>query len=313
MKAIEVSSTEYKNYNFESHIFNNPNFIEFNKEKCSKIIFLIFKDSKVRFGMPIGIKENIIKCPFSAPFGGIAYKNQKIKSNAFYLALEALKFYGKLNNYDSIELFLPPSFYDPDNHAKFLTAALMAGYNIDFIEINHSYNLDHFNDDYLSSINYGARKALNIALSKELNFSICISDIEKINAYNIIKQNRNEKGYPLKLSVDEIFDTVKFIKSFFFEVQIPDGTGIASAICFEVQKEIIQVIYWGNLTRYNEYKSINFLSYKLFNFFKKLNYKIIDIGPSSENGIVNFGLSDFKEGIGCDKHLKFHLTNTFHN
>lgn len=313
MKVLELNYNEYSNYNFESHIFNGLDFIEFNKDKCTRVIFLVFKDSKIRFGLPVGIKNNIIKSPFSAPFGGITYKKNNAKHISFSIALKALNNYARLNKYDSIEFFLPPSFYDKDNHAKFITAALMSDFSVNFIEINHSFNLKNFGSDYLKFINYGARKALNIAFAKELTFSVCITDEQKINAYNIIKKNRQERGFPLKLSQDDIFGTIGFIKSFFFIVSLPNGVGIASAICYEVQNEIIQIIYWGNLTKYSDNKPINFLSYKLFDFFKNLNYKVIDIGPSSEDGIVNYGLSDFKESIGCDKYLKFNLINKLNN
>jgi len=50
------------------------------------------------------------------------------------------------------------------------------------------------------------------------------------------------------------------------------------------------------------------LSYKIFEYFKGIGYQTVDIGPSSERGVVNFGLSEFKESIGCDKHLKINFT-----
>jgi acetyltransferase-like isoleucine patch superfamily enzyme/RimJ/RimL family protein N-acetyltransferase len=49
---------------------------------------------------------------------------------------------------------------------------------------------------------------------------------------------------------------------------------------------------------------MNFLAYKIFEYYSDLNYKFIDLGPSSENSVPNIGLCDFKESIGCDVTLK---------
>lgn len=308
MQIIEVSALEFDNYDFSSHIFNKSKFIEQNKHKCDEVRYLIFKDSKVRFGMPIGIRGNIVKSPFSAPFGGLSYKNNDTKHNMFFEAIIALNDYIKQQDFSALELFLPPIFYDVENHAKLVTALLMNNYKIDFVDINHSFNLNNFTENYLDFIQYNAKKSLNIAISKQLEFNICSPTKQKLDAYNIIKQNRHERGFPLKLTFEDILGTIEFVKSFFFIVSLPNETDIASAICYEIQEGVIQVIYWGNLTQYNEYKPINFLSYKLFEYFKSLDYNIVDIGPSSEGGIVNFGLSEFKESIGCDRHLKLHLS-----
>ncbi len=308
MQVIEVTSDEYNSYNFHSHVFNSLVFAEYNKNKCDEVKFLIFKDSKIRFGLIAGIKNNILKSPFSAPFGGLVCKGNNIKHNIYFSAIASLNEYKDIKKLASIEIFLAPSFYHKNDYAKITTALLMNNYQIDFIDINHSFNLENFNANYLSFIEHNARKSLKIGVNKKLNFHICNTLEEKKNAYDIIKQNRQERAFPLKLTYADILGTIEFVKSFFFTVSISESTFIASAICYEVQKGIIQVIYWGNLTQYSEYKSINFLSFKIFEYFKELEYKIVDIGPSSEKGIVNFGLSEFKESIGCDKYLKPHFT-----
>jgi hypothetical protein len=50
---------------------------------------------------------------------------------------------------------------------------------------------------------------------------------------------------------------------------------------------------------------MNFLSYKIFEFYKKTGIRIVDIGPSTENSVPNHGLCEFKESIGCDISTKF--------
>ena len=55
-------------------------------------------------------------------------------------------------------------------------------------------------------------------------------------------------------------------------------------------------------------RTMNFLAYKVFKFYKHKKFNFVDIGPSTENSIPNNGLSDFKESIGCDIELKLEFS-----
>jgi len=79
---------------------------------------------------------------------------------------------------------------------------------------------------------------------------------------------------------------------------------IAAAVVFHVADGIVQVVYWGDLPAYAECKTMNFLSYHLFEYYQKKGIRIIDIGPSTENSIPNHGLCEFKESIGCSIGIK---------
>jgi hypothetical protein len=52
-------------------------------------------------------------------------------------------------------------------------------------------------------------------------------------------------------------------------------------------------------------KTMNYLSYKVFEYYANTEIKFIDIGPSTNNSEPNLGLADFKESIGCDINIKF--------
>jgi len=312
MRVNEVSYEEYTKLNFKSHFYNSSKFINYNKNKCEEVKYLVFKDTKVRFGLVLGVQNGMLKSPFSAPFGGFSYYRNDIKHSIFNDAIKGLKEYCFSNNFKGIRLTMPPVIYDNSNNAKMITALLMEDFTIDFVDINHSYDLRKFSTEYINQIQRNARKSLNISFAKKLNFQSAHTVEEKEIAYEVIKQNRSERGFPLKLSFRDIMDTIEFTKSFFFIVSTESGVPIASAICFEINSEIVQVIYWGNLVDYSAYKPMNFLSFKLFEYFFNAGYKTLDIGPSSSEGVVNFGLSEFKESIGCERHLKFSFTYRSH-
>jgi len=51
-------------------------------------------------------------------------------------------------------------------------------------------------------------------------------------------------------------------------------------------------------------RPMGLLPIKLVEYYKQLGKRYLDIGPSSENGIINLGLADFKKSIGCRNNIK---------
>ena len=174
------------------------------------------------------------------------------------------------------------------------------GYTISEADLNYSFNLDNFNKNYASGIWRNARKNLNNALKNDLYFELCKTENEKQTAYNIIKQNRSVRGFPLRMAWEQILKTTTVIPAWFFLVKNNDEQPIASAIVFQVADKVLRVIYWGDLPEYAHLKTMNFLTFKVFEFFKEIGMQFMDIGISTVNSIPNYGLCEFKESIGCD-------------
>jgi lipid II:glycine glycyltransferase (peptidoglycan interpeptide bridge formation enzyme) len=79
---------------------------------------------------------------------------------------------------------------------------------------------------------------------------------------------------------------------------------IAAALVYHVSDKIAQVIYWGDIPGYGEFKPINFLSYKLIQYYGSRGFEYLDIGISTDHSVLNFGLADFKISIGCETSMK---------
>jgi lipid II:glycine glycyltransferase (peptidoglycan interpeptide bridge formation enzyme) len=89
------------------------------------------------------------------------------------------------------------------------------------------------------------------------------------------------------------------------------STHIASAIIFQVAEKINQVIYWGDNPEWSAFKPMNFLSYKIFEHYSNTPIKVLDIGPSTNNGVPHYGVVEFKESIGCRAILKYTIHKKF--
>jgi RimJ/RimL family protein N-acetyltransferase len=303
MKIIEVSQSEYKEvFSSPYHIFNSVGFNELNKHKCDDIHYLLFADSKIRLGVIIGQKGQIVCSPFSAPFGSFSFFNETIALNKIDESIQALDEYLKDKLFSAIKFVLPPLCYNVTFLSKLTNSLNRNNYKISHIDINHIFHISSFNENYIENIlTSNVRRNLKIALKQDFIFQK-INNIEL--AYNVILKNRTSRGFPLRMTLEQVKETVELIKCDTFIVQ-SNEIDIASAIIFHVAPSIVQVVYWGDIPDYSAMKTMNFLSYKIFEYYKQTNIEIIDIGPSTDGGIPNYGLCDFKESIGCIVQPKF--------
>lgn len=303
MNIRETTAIEYKEtFGKLPHIYNGVEFSELNKYKTERLHYLLFEDTKVRFGIVLGEEADCLLSPFSAPFGG--FTTRKPQNTEFIdEAVRLLKSFGE-NNHKKIILTLPPSIYEGSQVAQNVNALSRYG-NIRFIEINYHFNIERFKN-YEDVIERNAKKNLHKALKEDFNFiHIDSDDTEKVaRAYDVIKANREEHGYPLRMSIDNVLQTIKIIPADFFILE-HSGRDVAAAQVFHIADDICQVIYWGDLRKYSNIRPMNCLSYRIFEYYYKKGLRILDIGPSTEHGAPNYGLCNFKESIGCSASTKF--------
>jgi hypothetical protein len=303
VEVVEVSSSFYSDpFPNAFHVFNSVAFNVLNESKCEKVYYLVFKDSKIRLGIIFGLRNNVLVSPFSAPFGGFLPANGGVKLSQIESSLEALNNWAISKKVDGIRIVSPPFFYNENFLNKIYNCLFRAGFESRNIELNYQFQTHKFNENYQTNIWYNARKNLNRSLQADLSFEKL--DIENgEQAYDVIALNRKERGFPLRMTWEQVSETTAVIPVDFFIVN-KEGTSIAAAIVFHVANQVVQVIYWGDLPQYAECKTMNFLSYKVFQYYKQQGIAIIDIGPSTEDSVPNHGLCEFKESIGCDINIK---------
>lgn len=309
MEIIDTTADNYRGlFAKPYHVFNSADFNELNKDKCDETFHLLFKDGKYRLGIIVGVRDKTLLSPYSAPFGGFSYISQDIRIQYLDTAIELLEAWAKGKGIEKIRLTLPPAIYEQSFIAKQINSLFRHKFQIETADLNYHFILDDFNDQYHQSIWRNARKNLNIALESGLLFKKVDDLKERQQAYEIIKANRESKGFPLRMSQPQVMDTTKIIPADFFIVKDNKDNNIGSAIVFTIQDNVAQVVYWGDLPAFSKYKTMNFLSYKLFEHYKGKGYKIVDIGPSTEDSLPNYGLCEFKESIGCRITVKHTLT-----
>lgn len=300
MYIEEVSFKEYQNIIKPYHVFANSEFSYINRHKCDSVFYLLFKNTKYRVGIIGGVKNGCFYSPFSAPYEGFSFIKNDVKISFIEDSLMELERWLQKKNITKIQITIPPLFYENKFIAKQLNVLFRYGYKTQSNDLNYYFDTSEFDDKYISKIWFTARNHLKNATKNNLSFFHCKNDLDKKEAYEVIKHNRKCKGFPLRMEFNDIAITDSVIKKDFFLLKTENNINIASAIIFYAKEsEIAQVVYWGDNPEYSRLRPMNFLSYKLFEFYKTKNIKYIDIGTSSENSLPNYGLCEFKESIGC--------------
>ena len=288
----------------ETPIYNKSSFLELNRNKVDAVHYLLGRDTRNRIAFAIGEKNGEWAAPFSAPFSSVIELRKNTTVEIFNTFFDHLVEYVKVHDGKSIDLYPPANIYGEHMNAKVMNALLGNGFAVEYADINYSFELDNINlNTYESMLHCNARKNLRIAMKSGLGFVRCSDETEVAIAYEIIAENRAEKGYPLWLSQEQLLQTLKIVNHDCFLVKA-DGCNIAAAIVYRVTDKIAQVIYWGDLPGSMNYKPVNYLAYNLICYYKNLKFRILDIGISTEKGNPNYGLCVFRESIGCVANAK---------
>ncbi|MCI8377468.1 MAG: hypothetical protein HFH72_02995 [Lachnospiraceae bacterium] len=303
MELLEITAEKYGELCGRCRYFyNSKDFHGLNEEKVEQVVYFLFKEKKNKLALAAGIDKGVLKMPYSAPFAVFEAMQKYIKIEEIDQTLCLLDEYADRHAVSQIFFRCPPAFYDVCFLSKLQNSLLRNGYQLAVCDLNYQFRLDK-EEPYMDLLHRNAKKNLKQAMQREFVLFHCDTNEEKEEAYRIIAANRKSKGYPLRMTYAQVMATVQFTSHDFFILKLGD-IGIAAAIVFQVTSECYQVIYWGNLSGKESVRPMNYLSYKLYHYYKEKGIRFLDIGPSTEDGLPNYGLCDFKESIGCEVDTK---------
>lgn len=311
MEILEVDEITYERSVKALSLFTRASFAVLNQEKVKEVKYLLFKETKVRLGIILGVRDNMLFSPFSAPYGGFSFAEADCKAKFIDEAIACLNDWCISNRFVSIKLALPPLHYVNQFQTRVINALHNNQFMVSNVDVNHHFETpkNNFDTSYPSMMHRNARKNINNALKKDFQWLKLAEDDSK-RAYEIIAVNRAAKQKPLRMTWEQVLEVTEITKVDFF-VASHQQRDVASAIVFHVNESSIQVVYWGDDPAFYELRAMNFLTYKLFQHYSELGIETIDIGISTEDSVPNYGLCEFKESIGCQISLKYTFFKKF--
>ncbi|MBE0675960.1 MAG: hypothetical protein IH591_14985, partial [Bacteroidales bacterium] len=142
---VETDISTYRRYfPVDSNPFISERFIELNRDKVDRIIRLVDESGEPVIGLVAGIKDGILKSPFSAPFGGFHFRKENIYISEIDRFLHLLSDYATSRFLKGIEIITPPDIYHLTFNAKVVNSLIRQGYQFIFPEITNWINLERF-------------------------------------------------------------------------------------------------------------------------------------------------------------------------
>lgn len=222
------------------HPFIAASFLDLNSNKVDRLLFLVEDEGKPEIGLVVGVKDNKLLSPFSAPFGGFHFKKENMYSDKLDLFVMDLKSYILLHEYDSFRISLPPDIYHRTFNSKCVSAFYRAGFQNETPEITSYVHLDKFEGRYTQK---NSREYYRQALRNKLKFA-CISDKDEIKeAYELIKENRAKFGRSIYMQLEDINNTANIWPVDFFKVCSAENDMLASAIFYRAHPEIVYAVF----------------------------------------------------------------------
>lgn len=301
MRVIEATREEFSNQLSSPYVvFNSASFNELNRTKAERIYYLLFMDTKLRMGLIAGEKDGMLKSPFSAPFGGFSFVKENISVSIVDGVIESFCSFIEEGDFEGSIIVPPPIIYNSSFITKQFSALFRSGFQIEDVDQDHFIDVTDFHNSYFNNISSKSRQNIRKGLKEGLNLKVCKTERERQLAYSVIERNRKQKGYYLSMSREEVFKTSKIVDADYFILMNGSSDPVAAAIIYHVSKKMVQVIYWGDLPEYEKIRPMNVLAFKVFEHYARQEFNIIHLGTSSINSIPNYGLSDFKESVGCN-------------
>lgn len=308
MEITEISSEEYAaRYGQLTHLFNSVAFTKLNRHKADAVRYLMLHDRRARGAIVIGEREATLTSPFSAPFGWFTL-NRRPGAAVLHDMHLALADYASGRGMP-LRLVLPPMWHDP----SLLSAAVQSLQRIDggnlLFELNYHLPLSREMDP-LANCSVSGRCVMRRALESDVDFDhLPLTEENIIRCYDIVARNHAERGYPMRMSRDDMVATATAVGADLFVISNSAGD-IASAIIYEVSPGIAQVIHWGDLNEHRRLHPMNRIAYELTRHYSSQGFRALDLGPATENGKPNGGLALFKESIGSQTSLKAIFTKS---
>lgn len=136
--------------------------------------------------------------------------------------------------------------------------------------------------------------------------------LDKISeAYPLFEMSRKSKGYPVTMSLNDFQESFQMFPQNYLLFGVRDKERIiASCVCIHVSESILYCFYIGDDLEYRKWSPVTMLLHGLYFYAQRNNYQVIDLGISTDKGILNEGLHDFKKSFGAydNEKLTYQLT-----
>lgn len=231
---------------------------------------------------------------FSLPFG--------FEENSINKLLTSIDQYAFQQGITKIEIRCHPDVYNEQESNCINKKLADADYQVMYHDLAQVIHVS----DRGTEFNIHRRRRLRQCISagfrfKQLNFS----DLEE--AYALIRESRENKGYPVTMSLEELRQVRELFPEQYLLFGVMDKEKIiAACLAIVVSPSVLYCFYIGDSISYRKFSPVTLLLKGVYDYCLTHDIHIMDLGISTEHGVVNTGLFAFKKSLGA--HVSSKLT-----
>jgi hypothetical protein len=299
---IKGTASEDFKLDYEISLFNLPEHRMLQSSGSWVSYHIINKRKKITIaGIHFHLHNGTASSPYHSPFGSLDASPDLEPSTLFrflqFIESDLVKIGAK-----NVIIKNPPTLYSPELQTLLQVFLSNLDYRITAAEPGAIFNVNKPGEEL--SANWEKRK-IKQAQDKELELRH--EDIHQLKTlYGFIHNCRIQKGYPSSMTFDELQRTVNtFPDRFLLTSVYQHKVMVAASICVRCNHHVLYHFYSDHNTIDKSSNPTVFLIRSLYEYCYKNGIALFDLGTSSIAGIPNFGLLNFKMGLGATPTTKF--------
>ncbi len=250
------------------------------------------------------IESGVWRSPARGTFAGYAWDPALSVEQlfAFHDAVE-----GELASVGArrIEILPAPMAHDPIAWTNTFYLLRARGFTTEVCDLNHAIAIT--TAPLAERMTYGNRKRLRKA--EREGFSTRQLTADRLPAvYDTIAANRATKGNTMSMRLDQLEQMTALFPDRLVFFGMDDGDVLAaSAVCMRLSPSILYVFYWGDRPGYSALSPVVSLADAIYAYCQDTGIALLDAGTSTIDRDPNFGLVQFKRGLGFTESLKVRM------
>jgi hypothetical protein len=243
---------------------------------------------------------NSIKSLDYSPFGGFIL-SPRASQDTIAKLIANIEDWCSGSGVKEIYIRAHPDIYDPDENRLVHSILHRRGYQVVLKELLQVITIDK---NSLVRFNRNRRRKLRSCVEAGFRFARLSSDqIE--SAYKIFVECRNDKNYPVTMSLEDFKSAFKKFPDRYFLFGVLDGgTLIATSVCIGVNDQILYDFYHGDKLSMRKFSPLTLLLKGIIEFCLVNGFRLLDLGVSTDHRGINTGLQQFKTSFGASTDQK---------
>ena len=243
----------------------------------------------------------------TSPFGGFL-TDRAIKKEDLYACLDEIYGWSKTQKIVTVVIRMFPDAYYPQLASLVKDVLLESQFEILYEDI-----AQYIPVGAEQPMDLDTHKRRRLRASDTLGYQFRILSAEALErCYELFVQSRINKGYPITMSLDALLEMFAlFPDEYLLFGLFNDENVIAASVAIKVSDQILYCFYIGDDLGYRAHSPVTTLVAGIYEYCRENNFSMLDLGLSTDKGIVNKGLYNFKKSFGALESPKMTFIKNF--